>query len=93
MLGEFAGLDSACAERLYELKGKAARGNSFGTVQMDKGKPTSAYRLGLIRGGDLVAKADRAQRAHKSAKEGELPFTLRSSPPYCADIAELWAGL
>lgn len=85
-----------CFDRLRTaLNEQNLLGNSFGIVQMEKGKHTKAYKYAMdIRGGTPVQSGEaKTYDAHSSAKKGELTFTLQSGDPYCADIAELWAAL
>ena len=94
MSGDINLLDSEYELIRQTLKRQINQGNSFGDVQMERGKHTKAYRLAMqIRSHDEQPIENKDYDAHKSAKEGETTFTLQSGDPYCADLAELWAAL
>lgn len=88
------GLETSFKILLHTMQYEISLGNSFGSVQMDRGKVTKAYQLAIaIRDGDLKPDIDTDYDAHKTARPDELTFTLQSSDPYSADLVELWAAL
>jgi len=94
MTGDFTILEGEYDNIKHQLTTQINQGNSFGDVQMERGKHNQAYKLAMqIRGHDERRHQTETYDAHESAKSGETTFTLQSGDPYCADLAELWAAL
>lgn len=85
---------SECLDELRAIQNRQAlTDNSYGEAQMARGKHTKAYEYArVIRSGGTVSETAKYD-AHATADDHEKTFTLQAGDPYCADFAEIWAGL
>jgi len=94
MSGDLPMLESAYDKIRSALNSEINLGNTFGNVQMTRGKHTQAYHFAMmIREGQDSPKISNEYDAHSTAEKGEQTFTLQSNDPYFADLIELWAAL